>query len=56
MSSELVRQVASLLDEENEEALKGLLKKSFEIDYAAVSAAHLHSMVAFTSHHLCRGQ
>ena len=56
VSSELVRQVASLLDEENEEALKGLLKKSFEIDDAAVSAVHLYSIVALTSHHLRRGQ
>lgn len=37
VSSELVRQVAGLLGEENEEALKGLLKNTFEIDDAAVS-------------------
>ena len=48
VSSELVRQVASLLDEENEDGLKGLLKKTFEIDDAAVS------VLCIIFAHLCR--
>ena len=37
ISSDLVRQVAALLDEEKEDEVKELLKKTFEMDDEAVS-------------------
>ena len=40
ISSELVRQVAALLDEEKEDEVKELLKNTFEMDNEAVSIFH----------------
>ena len=41
VSSSLIREVAALLDEEKEDDLKELLKKTFEMDNDAVSFHHI---------------
>ena len=41
VSSDLVRRVAALLDDEREEELKELLKKTFELDEESVSILYI---------------